>query len=313
MRRGRGNYKIRKFTEKELQLICQELISGVPLRTILKREAVGLERLKKEFEMANIEYPIIKTGRKAKPPSQDLIDKVVEYRSQFNVGYQRCAFALNKKNIISISARQCMTIYELEGLYMYEHEYKDKDQGRIRYVAKMVGQIWHTDLHEISDLNTQNSNEEEVHTKQYIVAFLDDRSRFIIHASIVSNKESKTIALELMNALSKASAPSRMIIDNSGEFIGDPFQSVLQLHGIKDWRTQPNTPQQNGKMERWWQTYERSKGQSHLQSVVNEYNTAWRHEGLHQMTGKWMTPSDMWENEPHWGPGQPDVVEFFAK
>ena len=309
----RGSYNSRKFTDQQIQQIKHELVNGVPLRTILKRESVGLERLKKEFKMANIEYPDIQTGRKPKPPSQGQIDKVIEYRNQFNVGYQRCAFALNKKGIIPITARQCSSIYELEGLYKFEHEYKDKDQGRIRYVAKMVGQIWHTDLHQIDDLITQNTNGEEVRTKQYIVAFLDDRSRYIIHASIVTNKESTTIASELVCALLKASAPARIVIDNGGEFVGAPFQQVLELHGIKDWRTQPYTPQQNGKMERWWQTYESSKGNSHLQSVVNEYNTAWRHSGLRQLTGKWITPADMWLNETHWTPGQPDEVEFSAK
>ena len=104
-----------------------------------------------------------------------------------------------------------------------------------------------------------------------------------------------------------------MINDNGGEFIGPEFQMVLGMHNIKNWRTQPYTPQQNGKMERWWQTYESSKGQEHLQSVVNEYNTIWRHSRLHSLIGKWMTPSDMWLNELHWTSSQPDEVEFSAK
>ena len=66
------------------------------------------------------------------------------------------------------------------GLYQYEHEFKAKEQERIRYVAKLMGQIWHTDLHEIEDLVIRKANGEEEHRKQYLVAFLDDRSRFII-------------------------------------------------------------------------------------------------------------------------------------
>ena len=87
------------------------------------------------------------------------------------------------------------------GLYQYEHEFKAKEQERIRYVAKLMGQIWHTDLHEIEDLVIRKANGEEEHRKQYLVAFLDDRSRFIIHAAIVTNKESMTIAYELLKAL----------------------------------------------------------------------------------------------------------------
>ena len=222
-------------------------------------------------------------------------------------------FALSKKGISSISARKCRAIYELEGLFLYEHEFKEKDEERIRYVAKMVGQIWLTDLHQIEDLVVLDASGNKVYIKQYIVAFLDDRSRFIIHASIVLNKESTTIAKELEAALTKASPSARLIIDNGGEFVGTPFQDVLAKHGIKDWRTQPYTPQQNGKMERWWATFESGKGNSHLQDVVNEYNYAWRHCGLHEMTGKWMTPSDMWLTEAHWTPECPDEVIFSNK
>ena len=177
----------------------------------------------------------------------------------------------------------------------------------------MVGQIWHSDLHQIHDLIITNENGEEEHHKQYIVAFLDDRSRYIIHAAIIPNKESSTLADELLNAFEKASPPARMVIDNGREFTGAPFQTVLKNYNIKDWRTQPYTPQQNGKIERWWQTYETSKGKEDLQTVVNEYNIAWRHKGLFEMTGHWMTPSDLWFNELHWVPGMEDIMEFSAK
>ncbi|KAH0791103.1 IS2 transposase TnpB [Histomonas meleagridis] len=113
--------------------------------------------------------------------------------------------------------------------------------------------------------------------------------------------------------ITNASALARIVIDNGGEFVGKPYQAILSHNGIKDWRTAPYTPQQNGKMERWWETYEISKGASDLQTVIYEYNFAWRHHGLHEMTRKWMTPSDMWLSEPHWSPGCPDEVEFVKK
>ena len=104
-----------------------------------------------------------------------------------------------------------------------------------------------------------------------------------------------------------------MVIDNGREFTGAHFQTVLKNYNIKDWRTQPQTPQQNGKIERWWQTYETSKGKEDLQTVVDEYNLAWRHKGLYELTGKWMTPADLWFNELHWAPGMEDILEFSAK
>jgi transposase InsO family protein len=49
-----------------------------------------------------------------------------------------------------------------------------------------------------------------------------------------------------------------MTIDKDREFVGEDFQRTLKEHGIQQWRTGPYTPEQNGKMEGWWQTLERT-------------------------------------------------------
>jgi hypothetical protein len=38
-------------------------------------------------------------------------------------------------------------------------------------------------------------------------------------------------------------------LDNNGEFIAQMFQEVLKAEVIKDWRTEPSTSKQNGKMD----------------------------------------------------------------
>ena len=143
----RGSYKERKYTLRQIQDMEQRLKNyEISVKQLMKEESIGLDRLKKEFEMAGIKFPKIPPGKRAQAPTQEEINSVVSYRNKFNVGYQRCAFALSKKGISSISARKCRAIYELEGLFLYEHEFKEKDEERIRYAAKMVGQIWHSSM-----------------------------------------------------------------------------------------------------------------------------------------------------------------------
>ena len=77
-------------------------------------------------------------------------------------------------------------------------------------------------------------NGEKDHYKQYVVAFVDDRSRYIIHAAIIPNKESITLANELINEFEKALPPARMVIDNGREFAGAPFHTVFKNYNIKD-------------------------------------------------------------------------------
>ena len=49
-------------------------------------------------------------------------------------------------------------------------------------------------------------------------------------------------------------------------------------------RTHPYTLQENGKVEIWWQTLERSKTQPlcepYLSQLINEYNHKWVHKGV---------------------------------
>jgi transposase InsO family protein len=60
----------------------------------------------------------------------------------------------------------------------------------------------------------------------------------------------------LIKALNLHPQPHTLISDNSSEFCGHVFQEVLKTRGITWWHTEPYTPEQNGKMERWWGTLE---------------------------------------------------------
>jgi transposase InsO family protein len=68
----------------------------------------------------------------------------------------------------------------------------------------------------------------------------------------IETRRSHTCAAVLAEALEMWAAPCVLGSDNSGEFTGAAFTSILQQYGVSHWRTTPHTPQQNGKMERFW-------------------------------------------------------------
>ena len=70
----------------------------------------------------------------------------------------------------------------------------------------------------------------------------------------------------LANAFEKEIPPKTMIMDNGTEFQG-PFEDLLQRRNVEIRKTLPYTPQQNGKIERWWDTIEKKKTQP-LRGVV---------------------------------------------
>jgi transposase InsO family protein len=75
----------------------------------------------------------------------------------------------------------------------------------------------------------------------------------------------------------------------------------LREFRIKDWRTEPYTPQQNGKMEKWWDTLEKGvKNRQQIADFVKYYNGCWTHNGIYEQTGVRMTPLNFWRTQRTW-------------
>ena len=246
-----------------------------------------------------------KRGRQVQEIPDETKKRVLQYNDTFPVGYQRCYQGLRKR-LCSVSEWQTRVVYESEGLFKYEHEYKPHCDDRIRYVAHMPNQLWHTDLHIFQE------NEQQL----YLIAFLDDRTRFILDYSVLQTKEMINTAQALVNCIQKNhTKPSMIVIDNGTEFIGEEFQNVLQHYGIGQWRTRPYTPQQNGKIERYWQTLESSRKKEkslilQLPALINEYNTIWHHSSLSKLYGQPLTPLEAWSKYPHWEAGCDNTIEY---
>ena len=107
----RGPYKERIYTMEQILEFEQRIREGKrTIKSLMKEEQIGIRRLKKEFSLARVPFPKVRPGRKPSEITQDEIDAVTEYRKKFAVGYQKCAFALAKKNIATMSARKCASI-----------------------------------------------------------------------------------------------------------------------------------------------------------------------------------------------------------
>jgi transposase InsO family protein len=138
---------------------------------------------------------------------------------------------------------------------------------RCRYEAVQKNLIWHTDLHEL--VVTRDDQQ-----FKYIIAFIDDASRKILGWDLLANRTSFTTTESLYRILSdpQQTKPYTIWTDNGGEFKGE-FEQFLENNGIKHHHTQPYNPQQNGKIERFWQKVAKFGADGNLyQQYIDKYN-----------------------------------------
>jgi transposase InsO family protein len=135
--------------------------------------------------------------------------------------------------------------YELEEVATRPHP----DHVR-RFERAKPNQLWQTDLFTFV-LKRQNR-------RVYLVAFMDDHSRFItgygLHAS-----QSTALVLEVLRAaLLSYGTPEEILTDNGSQYVTwrgkSAFSKELQKRGIRQIVAAPRRPQTLGKIERFWGT-----------------------------------------------------------
>jgi hypothetical protein len=119
-----------------------------------------------------------------------------------------------------------------------------------RFERARPNQLWQTDLFTFV-LKRQNR-------RVYLVAFMDDHSRFItgygLHAS-----QSSALVLEVLRAgIASYGTPEEILTDNGSQYVTwrgkSAFTKELQKRGIRQIVAKPRRPQTLGKIERFWGT-----------------------------------------------------------
>lgn len=133
-------------------------------------------------------------------------------------------------------------------------------------------------------------------SKIYLVTFLDDYSRYVLLSQFIKTKSMVEVIRLLMATIKFHGVMDRIICDKGSEFVSwqsfTEFEARLCDLDIELIASGPETPQNQGKLERWHQTYrqecERVIGgfDSHAQAqfetdrFVNYYNYERPHQGI---------------------------------
>jgi transposase InsO family protein len=180
---------------------------------------------------------------------RDLVLSAIQYyRIRYRTRSRRIAEGISASPKYSLK----LNVYEVKRIV---HENPDllirlPKQTTIKYnnwfMTRSVVYLWHTGLYYLKNMDLQ----------WYLIAFIDDRGRFLLFYEILLEKIMIATNDAVIHALQsyigyKIPLSVVMTWDNSGEFTGSAFQQVLAANNIDNCRTHPYTPQENWEMERF--------------------------------------------------------------
>jgi transposase InsO family protein len=135
--------------------------------------------------------------------------------------------------------------YELEEVPTRPHPDKIRHFERAK-----PNQMWQTDLFTFV-LKRQNR-------RVYLVAFMDDHSRFLVGYGLHASQSSALVLEVLRAALTSYGTPQEILTDNGTQYVTwrgkSVFTKELEKRGIKQVVAAPRRPQTLGKIERFWGT-----------------------------------------------------------
>lgn len=151
------------------------------------------------------------------------------------------------KKLISPDERINMsTLYR----YLKTEELKTLNQDAIDkrlFEAENPNEIWQSDVMHGPYVKVEGRSK-----KAYLIAILDDHSRFIVHAEFYLNEARESFLDCLRQGILKRGLPQKLYIDNGSCFRTLHLEQIAAQLGIGIHHSRPYTPQGRGKIERWF-------------------------------------------------------------
>ena len=139
----------------------------------------------------------------------------------------------------------------------------------------------------------------------FLIAFIDEYSRYIVHHELLTLSLAAQRALETLpcDRQGKLTVQPKIRSDNGSGYISWEFRSLLAHHELTHQRIKPHCPEENGVMERANRTFRealediplesRFHAEDVLREIIHHYNT----ERLHSSLG-YLRPADYYRGDP---------------
>ena len=186
-----------------------------------------------------------------------------------------------KRQGFGVSQRKIQQIYNRYRLKMNKRS-RPSQIKFVKYEWPKPNALWHTDWTTCPFTGMQ------------LIAFIDDHSRFIVHAEYFSNATTENTLLAFAAAIRRYGKPENILTDNGVQFhIHGQFEEFCSEHTINHILGRVHHPQTNGKIERWFGTYKLEYQPQRW--TLNEYVRLYNEKRLHQGIG-YTVPSERYKS-----------------
>jgi putative transposase len=145
----------------------------------------------------------------------------------------------------------------------------------------------------------------------YLISFLDEYSRMIVHWELLGNMDGHSVRLAAQAAIETLprDGDGRLWVtpeirsDNGSGYVSAEFRGVLRENGLGHQRIRPHCPEENGRIERAYRTLREEldgealttywQARDALAKVIDRYN----HDRLHGALG-YLRPIDYYRGNP---------------
>jgi putative transposase len=281
---GRRN-KVVKLTAKKVSYINRAKIRNDSNRNIARDMKISVSTVKRVWThwlKYHEPLPIKRFGRKKKVIDEELEKLILEVHEEQKLGARRLEKIIKFKHGRHIPHNTIHQVLLKNGLAKENKNKKKRRKAWIRYERKHSLTAVHLDWHPGKAV------------KKEVCVVLDDSSRYILAGGefeAATAEISINLVQETLDNYGWIRKVEQVITDRGSQFYASKkdkndkgessFEAFLAEHGIKHIKARIKHPQTNGKVEKWYDLYEkhRLKFES-FADFVKWYNTTRFHESL---------------------------------
>lgn len=272
-------YSIRKkyWCIKQMQLGITSIAETARNRQIPRRTLYRWYERYKKFGKNGLENKA--TGSKPTVLNPKCETLIVQEWNNLKLGSPKMKIILDSLGF-NVSQRQIQKVYTKYNLKMNKRK-RPSQIKFVKYEWPKPNMLWHTDWTTCP------------FTGKQLIAFIDDHSRYIVHAEFFERATTENTILAFKNAISKCGKPDNILTDNGTQFtpargVEGAFTEFCKNNDIKHILGRVHHPQTNGKIERWFGTYKLEYDERFdcLDAFVHFYNEVRIHQGINYLKPK---------------------------